>query len=319
MKKKVLIGLVIILFLVIIFGITYMLFLEKRNNGISLIKDNVVIEYGNTYNPNIEELVDLSKYKFINKQEISIEYNIENEKDKDYPAVGVYEINIIYKNIILKQKIEIKDTIAPNIEVLENIRIDYNTDLSSFDFKKYFNVTDLSPTKELVVNLSNINSSISGEQTTIASVEDIYSNKKEIELKINILEKAEETQKEKIEKQEQFTNNATSKNSGTIQGTKKNDVKNNKKTQNSSSNSSSNVQNSSTNNADSIPKKEEPIWCDEGGKKHWQGTGKNEHGYYKTWDAAWTECKNYMKDMKSGNYAVKECPCGLFYFWVEEN
>ena len=296
-----------------------MLFLEKRNNGISLIKDNVVIEYGNTYNPNIEELVDLSKYKFINQQEISIENNIENEKDKDYPAVGVYEINIIYKNIILKQKIEIKDTIAPNIEVLENIRIDYNTDLSSFDFKKYFNVTDLSPTKELVVNLSNINSSISGEQTTIASVEDIYSNKKEIELKINILEKAEETQKEKIEKQEQFTNNATSKNSGTIQGTKKNDVKNNKKTQNSSSNSSSNVQNSSTNNADSIPKKEEPIWCDEGGKKHWQGTGKNEHGYYKTWDAAWTECKNYMKDMKSGNYAVKECPCGLFYFWVEEN
>ena len=177
----------------------------------------------------------------------------------------------------------------------------------------------MSPTKELVVNLSNINSSISGEQTTIASVEDIYSNKKEIELKINILEKAEETQKEKTEKQEQFTNNATSKNSGTIQGTKKNDVKNNKNTQNSSSNSSSNVQNSSTNNADSIPKKEEPIWCDEGGKKHWQGTDKNEHGYYKTWDAAWTECKNYMKDMKSGNYAVKECPCGLFYFWVEEN
>ena len=63
MKKKVLMGFIIILFLVIIFGITYMLFLEKRNNGISLIKDNVVIEYGNAYNPNIEELVDLSKYK----------------------------------------------------------------------------------------------------------------------------------------------------------------------------------------------------------------------------------------------------------------
>lgn len=45
MKKKVLMGFIIILFLVIIFGITYMLFLEKRNNGISLIKDNVVIEY----------------------------------------------------------------------------------------------------------------------------------------------------------------------------------------------------------------------------------------------------------------------------------
>ena len=75
----------------------YVIFRKKRNNGISLIKDNVVIEYGNAYNPNIEELVDLSKYKFINQQEISIENNIENEKDKDYPAVGEYEINVYYK------------------------------------------------------------------------------------------------------------------------------------------------------------------------------------------------------------------------------
>ena len=125
MKKKVLMGFIIILFLVIIFGITYMLFLEKRNNGISLIKDNVVIEYGNAYNPNIEELVDLSKYKFINQQEISIENNIENEKDKDYPAVGEYEINVYYKKKILKQKIEVKDTTAPELSVKDNIEIPF--------------------------------------------------------------------------------------------------------------------------------------------------------------------------------------------------
>ena len=102
-----------------------MLFLEKRNNGISLIKDNVVIEYGNAYNPNIEELVDLSKYKFINQQEISIENNIENEKDKDYPAVGEYEINVYYKKKILKQKIEVKDTTAPELSVKDNIEIPF--------------------------------------------------------------------------------------------------------------------------------------------------------------------------------------------------
>ena len=134
MKKKVLMGFIIILFLVIIFGITYMLFLEKINNGISLIKDNVVIEYGNAYNPNIEELVDLSKYKFINQQEISIENNIENEKDKDYPAVGEYEINVYYKKKILKQKIEVKDTTAPELSVKDNIEIPFDTDLSTFDF-----------------------------------------------------------------------------------------------------------------------------------------------------------------------------------------
>ena len=137
MKKKVLMGFIIILFLVIIFGITYMLFLEKRNNGISLIKDNVVIEYGNAYNPNIEELVDLSKYKFINQQEISIENNIENEKDKDYPAVGEYEINVYYKKKILKQKIEVKDTTAPELSVKDNIEIPFDTDLSTFDFNNY--------------------------------------------------------------------------------------------------------------------------------------------------------------------------------------
>ena len=72
-----------------------MLFLEKRNNGISLIKDNVVIEYGNAYNPNIEELVDLSKYKF----NISPRTNITNIKNKCIEFVNNLD-DINQKNLL---------------------------------------------------------------------------------------------------------------------------------------------------------------------------------------------------------------------------
>lgn len=85
---------------------------------------------------------------------------------------------------------------------------------------------------------------------------------------------------------------------------------------------SNNAQNSNSNNnnsSETTNKKEEPVWCDEGGTKHWQGTGANEHGYYKTWDEAWNACQNFMKGMTSGNYAVRQCSCGLYYFWVVEN
>lgn len=63
----------------------------------------------------------------------------------------------------------------------------------------------------------------------------------------------------------------------------------------------------------------EKYWCYEGGKHHTLGSKNNEHGYYETWEAAWEACKNYMKNMTSGNYYVDECDCGLYYFYVKEN
>ena len=67
------------------------------------------------------------------------------------------------------------------------------------------------------------------------------------------------------------------------------------------------------------PEKKQPIWCDEGGSKHWQGSGANEHGYYKTWDDAWAAAQAYMKGSMSGNFMVRQCPCGLYYYWVKKD
>lgn len=317
MRKKVIISLIIIFILLMIFGTVFVLFLYERDKQISLIQDNIVIEYGSIYNPKIEELIDLSKYNFINLDKVGIESNIENELEKDYPAVGEYQISVKYKKIVLEQKIEVIDTVAPNLEVEENIEIEYNTDISTVDFSKYIKITDLSKVNDFNIDLSKINSSISGEQTTNVSVEDIYGNKTEKELKIKILEKP----KEDIAQGKQSTTDNIPTSSQITTSSKKDNDKNKKNAGNTSSNQSGSTQNGDSNNNSSSSniKKEESIWCDEGGTKHRQGTGTNEHGYYQTWDAAWAACKNYMAGLKSGNYAVRECPCGLFYFWVDGN
>lgn len=321
MKKKVIISLIIIFILLMIFGTGFVIFSYERDKQISLIQDDVVIEYGNCYNPKIEELINLSKYNFIDLDKVRIENNIENELEKEYPAVGKYEISIKYKNIVLKQRIEVVDTVAPDLEIEENIEIEYNTDLSTIDFGKYLKITDLSKVNDFSIDLSKINSSISGEQITNVSIEDIYGNKTEKELKIKVLEKVEEKPKENTIQEKQTKTNNSSASSKPTTSTKKENGQNKKNTVNSPSNQSGNIQNNNSNNnlSSSIINKEEPIWCDEGGKKHWQGTGTNEHGYYKTWDAAWAACQSYMEKMKSGNYAVRQCACGLFYYWVEEN
>ena len=42
-------------------------------------------------------------------------------------------------------------------------------------------------------------------------------------------------------------------------------------------------------------------------------------GYYDTWDQAWEACKKFLVGHDSGNFAVYECMCGKFYFWVRDD
>ena len=43
------------------------------------------------------------------------------------------------------------------------------------------------------------------------------------------------------------------------------------------------------------PKQEEKIYCVDGGKTHIAGDGANEHGYYKTWDEAFSAYEKYTE------------------------
>ena len=255
--------------------IATILFLNYRDNKITLIQENIAIEYGNSYNPKIEELIDISKYNYINIDKVKLETNIENEQGKEYPAVGKYEVKVCYKNKTLIQKVEIKDTISPEIIMQDSVEIPFGTDLSTYNFKELININDLSEIKEFNINLDNVNSNVSGEYIAKVLVEDEYSNKSEKEFKIIVQEKQEETVEDTNNIAKVDENKSNSKNNNSVNKnntvTQKNTSNNNNTTTNNASNSNnstSNTQNNNTEQKNETVKPEEPVRC----------TNNNNHG-----------------------------------------
>ena len=316
MKRKIFIRLIIAIILISV--VEGLLILEFSSN-ISLIKDEVIIEYGNTYNPNLKELIDLSENSFINLDKIIIENNIENEKDKVYPAVGEYEISVYYKKKILKQKVRIVDTIAPELSI-KDVEIPANTDLAAYNFKELINVSDLSEVKDYEMNLNNVNASLGGEYVAKVAVEDIYSNKVEKEFKITIKEK---------EKEEIVDNSDSKENKINTNATKTNTNKNTKDNTNKSKSNSNIINN--TNTPKKIEKNDKPkntgetisqptttiTRCtnnnnhgmDVGNSNKWYATKDEAIADYKNKRAYWGELWESYK-IEKDEY-LKECPYRL--------
>lgn len=338
MKKKILKIILFMVIVLLILSIGVLIFINERDKTIDLIDDFKQIEYGQIYNPSVDELIDLNKYSFIDKSKVIIEF----EDEKDYSKVGDYIIKVKYKKLVLIQNVKVVDTIAPEISIDEKIEIDQDTDLTKYDFVSHAKVSDLSETKELKIDYSNVDSTKPGEYIAKVSVEDIYDNYSEKEFKVSILEviKQEELEEQAEVKKETTkntsktvtTNTKTSSNNKTNskqESSSKNTTITTSKPSNTSSNESQKIvetpssnntpteSKQNTNKNNNTSKKDNSNYCVYGGPEHVEGDGKNEHGYYKTWDAAWEACQVYMKGKGTGNFKVGECWCGLFYFWVE--
>ena len=279
MKKRVFIIFIILLLIVLIFSVIYLIYREKIDSKISLKKEYISVEYGNTYSPNIDELIDLSKYNFINKDNIRIENNIQNENEKDYPAVGEYEINVYYKNKCLKQNIEVIDTIKPELSIKDDIEIPFNTDLNSYNFKDLVSVTDLSQVKECYFDFSNVNPNVSGEYIAKVSVEDIYSNKTEKEFKIIVQENKNEKSIDNLnnEQDEKIAVTYTKEDNKNI---KKNDSKIDNSIKKDNNEKSNNSKNNNKNSEGTKESKTDVAEC-----------GHNKENSYSTFDEAIAEYK----------------------------
>lgn len=327
MKRKILKIILCMVMLAIIFSIVVLVFINERDKTISLINEYKQIEYGEIYNPTIEELIDLEKFNFIDISKVNIEFNIEKENDKYYAKVGDYIVKVFYKNITLIQNIKVIDTIAPTISIDEKIEIDQNTDLTGYDFKSLVKFSDLSETKEIKIDYSNVDSTKPGEYTAKVLVEDIFGNASEKEFKIVILEVVQPIEENiNNEKEEKITTTSSKSNSKTTSNDNKTLSKGNTIDNNLSSNSNTNKGNANTTssastnnsiNSSTLTKKDDSNYCINGGPEHVEGDGKNEHGYYASWDLAWEACQEYMKGKGTVGFKVGECWCGLFYFWVE--
>jgi len=323
MKKKLVIISLIVIFIIAVSILGFYAYTNYRDSQISLINKSIEVEYGEIYSPNIRELIDFEKYNFIDVDKINLENKMIVNEEKGYSDVGEYSIHVYYKDLELIQKVIVKDSISPNIEVKETIELPYNTDLNNYDFNNYIKVTDLSETKEYSIDFSKVNKEKAGEYTAIIEVEDIYDNKSQKEFKIIIQEKEEEIISNEIpstsETKITSNQNNSSKNNSNAQNTNKKSTASNNN--NSSSQTSAGGQttsqttNDNTNNTQTS-QSNVAYWCVDGGSHHIAGDGPNEHGYYKTWDSANQAFKEYTKDWDSCNYKVDVCACGLYYFWA---
>lgn len=219
---------------------------------LSLKKEVVTVEYGQTYNPVFDQLVktkglDKDDVKYL-KNNVKIKNGIKNEDQKDYPAVGKYKVTVKYKDETKTVKVTVKDTTAPELNVPDNTEVVKGTDLSTFDFKSLMSATDLAQLNEIQIDYSSIDVNTAGEYTAKASVEDINKNKTEKEFKVKIVEPSTD---ENTETTTEVQTDPTTGQKKTVVVSK---PKNNTTTSNrNSSSNSSNKSNtsSSTNNSNS--------------------------------------------------------------------
>jgi len=156
---------------------------------LSLKKEVVTVEYGQTYNPVFDQLVktkglDKDDVKYL-KNNVKIKNGIKNEDQKDYPAVGKYKVTVKYKDETKTVKVTVKDTTAPELNVPDNTEVVKGTDLSTFDFKSLMSATDLAQLNEIQIDYSSVDGSTAGEYTAKASVN---KNKTEKEFKVTVVE-----------------------------------------------------------------------------------------------------------------------------------
>lgn len=214
---------------------------KMNTNTLKLINEAVEVEYGQTYNPSLKEIV--KDYKKYNNKDLKLENNIKNEEGKEYPRVGKYEIKVLYKKQEVTQNVEIKDTTKPELTKPENIEILQGTDLSTFDFKSLLSATDLSELKDYKIDYSKVDANTVGEYEASVSIQDKYENKTQDTVKVTIIEKPT-INADEVVVQEIITNEDGTK---TVKNTvKKQAEATDKKVVSNSNNTNINQSNSST-------------------------------------------------------------------------
>lgn len=176
---------------------------EKNINKWDLKQDEVAVEYGNTYEPKLDELIDISKYPNVSDENTKLEFSIQNEPEKEYPAIGTYDIDVKHKiqyklfglalfSVDDKKtvKISIKDTTIPVFAEEEGFNpkeIEVYKDDKIENIKDKFKATDLS---ELDLSLydSNVNYAAAGEYEAKIVAKDKSNNVAELEIKIKVIE-----------------------------------------------------------------------------------------------------------------------------------
>lgn len=189
MKRKIVVSLMILMFPMLV---------GCQKETMTLKIDSVTVEYGSSISVKAEDYLKNEK-DFLDKVEVAV--NAENEKDKEYPPKGEYELLLKHDDNIEKVKVIVKDTIAPKLEIKDKYTIEYNSKLGQKELK----ATDLSKTT-ITLDDSKVNYKKAGtyKATVIAKDESNNETKKEIEIVVK------EEKKEQTEKKSNSANSSSS-------------------------------------------------------------------------------------------------------------
>lgn len=202
-KKKrniIIVSYIIVAILLIVLG---WFLIERNANKWDIKQSEITIEYGEKYEPKLDELIDISKYSNVSDKNTKLEFNIQNEPEKEYPATGTYDIDVKHKiqyklfgltlfSVDDKKtvKISIKDTTIPVFveeEGFNSKEIEVYKDDKIENIKDKFKATDLSEL-DLSLDDSNVNYAVAGEYEAKIVAKDKSNNIAELEIKIKVIE-----------------------------------------------------------------------------------------------------------------------------------
>ena len=193
MKRKLKLIFISILIVPILSGCTKEK-MELKNNSFT-------VEYGNAISDKAEDYLKNSE-EFL--KNIKVENLPKNEKDKEYPSIGEYEIVLKTDNQKEVVKVSVKDTVAPEFKDLkEKYEIEYG---SKIDLKQ-FSATDLSKT-EISLDDSKVNYKKSGTYKAVVTAKDESEN--EIKKEISIVVKERKSDKKNTDSNNLSSNGKTS-------------------------------------------------------------------------------------------------------------
>ena len=98
---------------------------SQEQDKLKLKSNELTIEYGSLIDTNVATYLDNDESM---TKEVKVDGIPDNEMNKDYPAIGEYEISLSYKDQTEKVKVIVKDTVAP---VFNDIKDKYEISLDN--------------------------------------------------------------------------------------------------------------------------------------------------------------------------------------------
>ncbi len=204
-KQKVIISVVsVIVVIALLVGGWYLY--ELNTNKWEVKQEEITIEYGETYEPELTELVDTEKYTNVTTDNTTIDFNtafevdLQNKEDKAYIPVGSYDISINHKveyklfGLILFSlddtktvKLNVADTVAPVFSEDVPTEVEVYKDCSIENIEETFSATDLSDV-EITVDNENVDYATVGEYATNVYATDESGNVTSKEIKVIVKE-----------------------------------------------------------------------------------------------------------------------------------